>query len=420
MQDAARAIHAHMRLLYLNPLASMGGAERVLLDLLGMVRQARPSWPVGLLLASDGPLADDARRLGVRTSVVPFPRELARLGDAGLSGAGTGPAAWARFMGRAVGGSFSSLAYVHRLRREIAAFEPDVMHSNGFKMHLLGACARPSQAALIWHFHDYLSSRPVSSRLIKQLKGRCDAIAAVSGSVAADIREQLGDAVEINTVWNAVDLGKFRPEGPRLDLDALAGLPPARPGVVRVGLVATFARWKGHITFLEMLKPLVSAHNVRGYIVGGPLYETDGSQYSIAELRAAAARLGMAESVGFTGFVKDSSAARRALDVVVHASTSPEPFGLSIAEAMATARPVVVSNGGGVVELVVSERDALTYRSGDSVELTRQVQRLVVDASLRRQLGEAARQAAIERFNPTRFTEQMLDLYGRVNRAAAA
>ena len=82
----------------------MGGAERVLLDLLGMVRHARPSWPVGLLVANDGPLVDDARRLGVKTLIVPFPRELARLGDAGLSGAETGPSAWARFMGRAVGG----------------------------------------------------------------------------------------------------------------------------------------------------------------------------------------------------------------------------------------------------------------------------------------------------------------------------
>jgi glycosyltransferase involved in cell wall biosynthesis len=72
------------------------------------------------------------------------------------------------------------------------------------------------------------------------------------------------------------------------------------------------------------------------------------------------------------------------------------------------------------VELVTPERDALTYRPGQTRELTRQVERLVVDPALRRRLGNAARVAAVERFNPTRFTEQMLDLYTRFHRAAAA
>ena len=53
-----------MRLLYLTPTASMGGAERVLLDLVGMVRQARPSWSLGLIVGNDGPLAVEARRHG--------------------------------------------------------------------------------------------------------------------------------------------------------------------------------------------------------------------------------------------------------------------------------------------------------------------------------------------------------------------
>jgi glycosyltransferase involved in cell wall biosynthesis len=398
----------------------MGGAERVLLDLLGMVRRVQPSWPIGLLIGDDGPMADQARRIGVRTTIMPFPRELARLGDASLATPHAEAMAWTRFMKRAVGGSVSILAYIRQIRREIADFAPDVVHSNGFKMHLLGALARPSNAALVWHFHDYLGSRPVTCRLIRRLKGRCHAIAAVSASVASDIRLQLRDCPEISTIWNAVDLNRFNPHGPRLDLDAASGLRPAGAGVVRVGLVATFARWKGHLLFLDVLRPLVARHNVRAYIVGGPVYQTDGSQYSIQELRAAVARLGMDGAVGFTGFVADPAAALRSLDVVVHASTAPEPFGLVIAEAMATGRAVVVSDAGGVAELVRPEHDALTYRANDAQALTAQVERLILDAALRRRLGAAARDAASERFHPARFTEQMLQLYARFDRAAAA
>src|SRR5439155_2834933 len=218
-------------------------------------------------------------------------------------------------------------------------------------------------------------------------------------SVAGDIRHDLGASMDISTVWNAVDLTRFTADGRRLDLDALAGLP--RPGaeVVRVGLVATFARWKGHLTFLEVMQPLAAAHNVRAYIVGGPMYQTDGSQFTVRELRAAAARLGMESSVGFTGFVKNPAAALRSLDVVVHASTSPEPFGLVIAEAMACGRPVVVSNAGGAAEIVTPGVDALVHAPGDAGDLAAQIAALAGNPELRARIARAARVTAERSFD---------------------
>ena len=59
----------------------------------------------------------------------------------------------------------------------------------------------------------------------------------------------------------------------------------------------------------------------------------------------------------------------RALDVVVHASTEPEPFGLVIAEAMACARAVVVSRAGGAAEIIEPGVDALAHAPGDAAEL---------------------------------------------------
>ena len=105
------------------------------------------------------------------------------------------------------------------------------------------------------------------------------------------------------------------------------------------------AQWKGHEVFLRAFKMLAGDPPVRGYVIGGALYETDGSQRDLDELRRLAESLGLSWPVGFTGFVDDAAAAMRALDVVVHASTQPEPFGLVIAEAMACGRAVVVSRG---------------------------------------------------------------------------
>jgi glycosyltransferase involved in cell wall biosynthesis len=399
-----------VRLLYLNPTAAMGGAERVLLDLLGIVRRAQPSWPLALIVGQEGPLAEDAAALGVDTQVLPFPRDFAQLGDFGLAT----PATWARFARKAVGGSVSTTRYIGQLRSAVAAFHPDVLHSNGIKMHLLGALAKPRTAKLLWHFHDYPSARPVTNRLVKALKHRCDGVIAVSHSVAADIRHELGPSLPVHAIWNSVDLARFAPDGPRLDLDALAGLPPGDATLPRIGLVATFARWKGHKVFLEMLAALKPVHPFRAYIIGGPLYETQDSQVSMDELRASIDRLGLAGRVGLTGFVKDAAAALRALDVVVHASTSPEPFGLVIAEAMAAGRCVVISDSGGVAELVADRETGLTYHAGDVKEMAAQVRTLLDDSSLRIRIGQAAHSAAGRQFDQQRMCVQLLDVYAQV------
>ena len=109
-----------------------------------------------------------------------------------------------------------------------------------------------------------------------------------SGSVADDVRSVLGEARSLRRVHNAVDTSVFRPDGPALDLAAASGLAPDR-GLVRIGLVATFARWKGHEVFLDAIARVARQHPVRGYIIGGPVYQTVGSQCSLEELKAYAA-----------------------------------------------------------------------------------------------------------------------------------
>jgi glycosyltransferase involved in cell wall biosynthesis len=410
-----------MKLLYLNALGHMGGAERALLDMLGLVHAARPGWPLGLLLGEDGPLAAEARRIGVQAIVSPLPPALARLGDhaAGRTRVGDEPASLDR-IGRAIRRSLDLVSYTRRIRREVLAFGPDIMHTNGFKMHLLGACVRPMHVPLIWHFHEYLGPRPVTSRLVRQAKRRCTVIAANSASVAEDVRRRLGPRPSVVTIPNSVDFERFRPTGPSTDLDALAGLPSASHPTVRIGLVATFARWKGHVTFLEALGRLESQTPVRAYVVGGPLYRTEGSQYSLDELQGTVRRLGLTSAVGFTGFVDDPASAMRALDIVVHASTAPEPFGLVIAEAMTLGRAVVASFAGGATELITPERNGLAHEPGDVQGLARQLTRLVASEALRRQLGDAARQTALERFSPVRVRDQLLALYKPFARRAAA
>ena len=397
-----------MRLVFLNPSAQLGGAEAALYELLSALRAAHPAWSLALIVAAEGPLVDRVRALGVPVTVVPFPVALARLGDWGL---GKGFGARARMAASLCAAAGPVLRYAAQLRRALRRERPDVLHANGLKMHVLGAWTRPRGTALLWHIHDYVSRRPLSARLLRRAAGACAAIVANSKSVAADAAQAIGSGPALHAVWNAVDLTRFAPTGPAADLDALAGLPAAAPGIVRIGLVATFARWKGHRTFLEALARLPELLPVRGYVIGGPVYETAGSQVSLDELRASAAALGLTGRVGFTGFVTDAAQAMRALDVVVHASTEPEPFGLVIAEGMACARPVVVSRAGGAAEITTPGVDALAYAPGDAGQLAECLLSLVANASLRHRLGDAGRATAERVFDRRRLAVEMTPIY---------
>ena len=60
----------------------------------------------------------------------------------------------------------------------------------------------------------------------------------------------------MTVVYNAIDTVQFSPGvGDGARLDELAGLPAASEGTIRVGLVATYARWKGQDLFIESDQP---------------------------------------------------------------------------------------------------------------------------------------------------------------------
>ncbi|HEX2205367.1 MAG TPA: glycosyltransferase family 4 protein [Longimicrobium sp.] len=397
-----------MNLAFLSATAEPGGAERALLDLLASLRAAEPAWALRLVSGAEGPLAEEARSLGVAVDVVPLPSALASIGDAGMVGGAAGAVGMLARLGAAAPGAWG---WIGRARRVLAAFAPHVVHTNGFKMHLLGARVRPRGAALVWHVHDYVTPRRVMGRLMAAASSRCDAGVAVSRSVAADLRAACGPRLPVHTLYNAVDLARFSPGGPSLALHDLAGLPPEAPGTVRVGLVATMGRWKGHEIFLDAVARLPRDLPVRAYVVGGGIYRTAGSEVSPEALRRRAAGLGIGDRVGFTGFVRDTPAVYRSLDVVVHASTQPEPFGLVIAEAMACGRAVVASAAGGAAEIVDPERDALAVPPGDAGALAEAIRRLATDRDLRERLGGAARASAEARFDRARLAAEIVPLY---------
>ncbi|MGL6075784.1 MAG: glycosyltransferase family 4 protein [Fimbriiglobus sp.] len=394
-----------MRITYVNPVGVVGGAERVMLAAM----RAVPGVVGTLVLFGDGPLRAEAERLGVRVVVVPLPGAFAEMGDTQLRAGGK----VGRLLSLGVNGLTALPGFVKFRQKLVEAFRdsrPDLIHSNGLKAHLFTALTRPRRVGVVWHLHDFYSHRPLMAKILKSCQRGVVGSVAISEAVARDVRGVL-PKLPIRTVLNAVDTEHFAPSpaDSGVKLDALAGM--ASFTGLRVGLIGTYANWKGQEVLLNALAKLPHDLPLRGYIIGGPIYKTAGSQFSRLELESLAARLGLAGRVGFVPFQRDPREAYCGLDVVVHASTRPEPFGLTIAEAMSCGRPVIVAAAGGAKELFTEGQDALGHEPGNADSLAKAILQLATDPLLRSRLSLAARATAGARFSLPRFGSELHAYY---------
>ena len=120
--------------------------------------------------------------------------------------------------------------------------------------------------------------------------------------------------------------------------------------------------------------------------------------------------LGLADRVRTTGHVEDMVPMYAAMDVVVHASLMPEPFGLVVVEAMAAGKPIVAAAAGGPAEIVNHAVDGWLYPMGDAQALAGALGYLLDEPGLRATLGRRAPQRA-RQFSLSRHWPAVLGVY---------
>ena len=168
-----------MRVLFLSTSGHLGGAERVLVD---MVRATvATGGTAGVVTVEDGPLTAAVAEAGGETVSLPLPRGFGRTGESHAAIA---------TMAAVAASAPPLLAYSRRLTAAIQAWQPDIVHSNGIKMHVLSS--RAPSPALVWHLHDYVGPRQLSRRLLKHFADRPTVIAATSNDLARDAVRALG------------------------------------------------------------------------------------------------------------------------------------------------------------------------------------------------------------------------------------
>jgi glycosyltransferase involved in cell wall biosynthesis len=230
-------------------------------------------------------------------------------------------------------------------------------------------------------------------------------LVSISESVTSALLANGVEPARVRTVPNPVRVEQ-RPASARAETRARYGWPDDVPVV---GIVGRIVRWKGQLEFLRAAREaLVRVPRARVALVGD---SADGYGGYMAEVRSFVEESGIADRVTFTGFVEDVASIYAALDVVVHASIDPEPFGLVITEAMSQGVPVIASTLGAPREIITDDRTGFLVDPSDTARLAQRIERLLVDPAERRRIGEAGREHVLRTYDLSRYASEFEEVY---------
>ncbi|RJO63640.1 MAG: glycosyltransferase family 1 protein [Candidatus Omnitrophota bacterium] len=103
-----------------------------------------------------------------------------------------------------------------------------------------------------------------------------------------------------------------------------------------------------------------------------------------------------------------------ASDICIYPSSSGEPFGLTMLEAMASAKPMIITNSGGMPEIIKDGINGFVIPIRDFELLAAKIKNLLGDKRLRDRLGYTGRQMIESQYTKERVTKDMLSVYNKL------
>lgn len=312
-----------------------------------------------------------------------------------------------RYLPMAFGHKAAYLLTVRRLRALLDAADADLVHAHYVSSYgLLGALAdRHPYVISVWgsDIYDFPRAGPLQRHMVQFALRRADAVCSTSEVMRAETGRYTDKPVAVTPF--GVDTVRF--------------VPAPRPADDRVvfGIVKTMDDKYGIDVLLHAFRRYLDAASwelaARSELVvvgGGPKLDA---------YRALADSLGLSQSVRFTGRIPHAAvpATLAALDVfVVPSVLDSESFGVAAVEAQACGLPVLVSDCGGLPEVIRDGETGFVVPRRDPEALATRMLLLAGDPDLRARLGAAGREHAVAAYTWDRNAGLMLDVYERLSR----
>lgn len=369
----------------------LGGAEVNLLELLA-APAAAAHWEPHIACAPESPL-EVALRSSSATSAIPFhPHQFApALNEL-------------RIVGRSLHLRAKLLGWrevrraTTRLREVLERVQPDAVISCTNKDHFAaGSAAHAVGIPSIWWNNDILSADffpwPVRAAFTLRARRTATRLAPVSEYCRAALIRAAIPADQCVTVHNGIPLDRYRnPNQPRS-----AGAEPV------FGIAGRITPWKGQHLFLEIAAEWIQKGLPGRFVLLGRAFNEDAP--FDASLRDFIRTRGLDRRIRFLEFQSDMAAALASMDVLLHCSTHPEPFGRVLIEGMAVGIPVIAARAGGVPEIITDDVDGLLVPPGDRNAYLVAMERLTREPGLIPRLVAAGHGTVARRFTVGRVAE---------------
>jgi glycosyltransferase involved in cell wall biosynthesis len=212
-------------------------------------------------------------------------------------------------------------------------------------------------------------------------------------------------------VRSGCDPDRFAPGGDRAGIRARFNFGSDDFVLLWLGIFMPHRRLEDAIQAIKLLK-------VRGARAKLLLAGSDRSypEY-FNSLKALARSLGVQDEVIFTGKVSNEEIRDFycACDAFLFPNEN-QTWGLAVLEAMACGRPVLVSQGAAVHEVLTDQETALLFPARDPEALSQRIQLLIANPELQRSIAQKGMLLARNTYNWTRFAEQNVELFQEVLR----
>ncbi len=205
----------------------------------------------------------------------------------------------------------------------------------------------------------------------------------------------------VSTISTGIDLSVFSPEGPRAEFPAARG----QGKWPLVGMVAVLRHAKGHV-FLVRAAAMLRERKLPMRLV----FVGDGPSKGpvVDEIQ----KLGLTDSVEFTGHRDDVPSVMRSLDCAVFPSLH-EGIPQTALQAMATGVPVVGSDAGGIPSVIQDGVTGRIFPAGDAGKLADCLEAVFRDRQTTASLCINARKCVSDNHGLEQMLDRLENLYGR-------
>jgi glycosyltransferase involved in cell wall biosynthesis len=373
---------------FVGHVARLSGGEIALLRLVSAMTEHVDAH---VILGEDGPLVGRLREQGASVEVLamdPLVRDIRKdtVTATGLS---------LRSLPALIG-------YIWRLRQRLRELRPDVVHTNTLKAALYGGvAARLARRRVVWHIRDRIADDYLPHSAVRLVRALSRVIPTAIVVNSQSTLETLPAKARALVLYNPIVPDSVE----RPQLGGMRGTTQ-----LTIGVLGRLAPWKGQHVFLEAFAHEFMGEPVKAHIIGSAMFGEDAYAAGLVDQ---AERLDISGQVEFRGFCDDVWAELDELDILVHCSITPEPFGQVVLEGMAAGLPVVAAGIGGPAEVIKDEVDGLLVDPSDPTLLAATLRRLADDPELRARLGKAALESA-RAYSPERTAATLLNVYEEV------